>query len=89
MAEQGLADKFDILAFQVIGSARPDPRYMFESTTYTRIFAQAKTPEPLSALKLLLADQTQQKPSVSRVSGIDANHPAAALIQVNLASHGL
>lgn len=60
----GMLDSFDILEFQVVGSARPDPRYMMESTTYSRIFAQAKTAEPLSALKLLLADQTQQKPSV-------------------------
>lgn len=63
--EMGLTKQFDILEFQAIGHARDDPRTMFESTTYSRIFAQAKTPEPLSALKLLLADQTQQKPSVS------------------------
>ncbi|KAK4551373.1 hypothetical protein LTR86_011214 [Recurvomyces mirabilis] len=61
--EMGLTKQFDILEFQAIGHAREDPRTMFESTTYSRIFAQAKTPEPLSALKLLLADQTQQKPS--------------------------
>lgn len=62
--EMDLTKQFDILEFQVIGNNRDNPRYMFESTTYTRIFAQAKKPEPLSALKLLLADQTQQKPSV-------------------------
>lgn len=33
---------------------------MFESTTYMRIYAQAPTPEPLAALKLLLADETMQ-----------------------------
>lgn len=38
-----------------------DPKTMFETTTYSRIFAQAKTKEPLSALKLILADDTQQK----------------------------
>ncbi len=65
LKEMGLADAFDILEFQNIGNARTDPRSMFESTTYSRIFAQAKTAEPLSALKLLLADNTQQKPSVS------------------------
>jgi hypothetical protein len=65
LEEMGLTKAFDILEFQVIGNAREDPRYMFESTTYSRIFAQAKTKEPLSALKLLLADNTQQKPSVS------------------------
>ena len=64
LKEMGLIDQFDILEFQMIGNAREDPRYMFESTTYSRIFAQAKKKEPLSALKLLLADQTQQKPSV-------------------------
>lgn len=63
--EMGLTKQFDVLEFQMIGSARDDPRSMFESTTYSRIFAQAKKPEPLSALKLLLADNTQQKPSVS------------------------
>lgn len=60
----GLSDAFDILEFQMIGNARENPRYMFESTTYSRIFAQSKEKEPLSALKLLLADNTQQKPSV-------------------------
>jgi hypothetical protein len=63
--EMGLTDKFDILEFQVVGNAKENPRYMLESTTYSRIFAQAKSPEPLAALKLLLADNTQQKPSVS------------------------
>lgn len=61
--EMDLTKQFDILEFQMIGHAREDPRNMFESTTYTRIFAQAKAREPLSALKLLLADNTQQKPS--------------------------
>lgn len=65
LEEQGLTKQFDILEFQMIGDPRPDPRRMFESTTYSRIFAQAKKPEPLSALKLILADDTQQKPSVS------------------------
>jgi hypothetical protein len=60
-----LHDKFDILEFQVVGSPKPNPSFMMESTTYTRIFAQAKDPKTLSALKLLLADNTQQKPSVS------------------------
>lgn len=64
LKEMNMLDSFDILEFQVVGSARPDPRFMMESTTYSRIFAQSKTAEPLSALKLLLADQTQQKPSV-------------------------
>lgn len=59
-----LTKQFDILEFQMIGHPKTDPRYMFETTTYTRIFAQAKTKEPLSALKLILADDTQQKPSV-------------------------
>lgn len=61
---RGLTKQFDILEFQMIGYPKTDPRYMFETTTYTRIFAQAKTKEPLSALKLILADDTQQKPSV-------------------------
>lgn len=65
LEEKGLADAFDILEFQMIGNPKTDPEYMFETTTYSRIFAQAKSKEPLSALKLLLADDTQQKPSVS------------------------
>lgn len=60
-----LTKEFDILEFQMVGHGRENPRYMMESTTYSRIFAQSKKKEPLSALKLLLADQTQQKPSVS------------------------
>lgn len=64
LKEMKLLDQFDILEFQVVGSPKPNPHYMMEATTYTRIFAQAKKPEPLSALKLLLADNTQQKPSV-------------------------
>ncbi|KAJ9501708.1 hypothetical protein H2202_002670 [Exophiala xenobiotica] len=60
---RALTQEFDVLEFQTIGSPRPNPRRMFESTTYSRIFAQAKRPEPLSALKLILADDTQQKPS--------------------------
>lgn len=67
LEEMDLIKAFDILEFQMIGNAGIDPKYMFESTSYTRIFAQAKSKEPLSALKLLLADQTQQKPSVSRL----------------------
>ena len=63
LEEQGLIKQFDILEFQTIGNPRTDPRRMFESTTYSRIFAQAKKAEPLSALKLILADDTQQKPS--------------------------
>lgn len=66
LEEMGMSDAFDILEFQVVGSPKENPRYMMESTTYTRIFAQAKKPEPLAALKLLLADNTQQKPSVSQ-----------------------
>lgn len=62
--EMGLTDAFDILEFQVIGYPKKNPWKMLETTTYSRIFAQAKTKEPLSALKLLLADNTQQKPSV-------------------------
>ncbi|KAK5705981.1 hypothetical protein LTR17_021192 [Elasticomyces elasticus] len=63
LEEMGLIDAFDILEFQTIGYPKKNPWKMFETTTYSRIFAQAKTKEPLSALKLLLADNTQQKPS--------------------------
>ena len=65
LEEMGLAKSFDILEFQVVGNAKKNPRFMLETTTYSRIFAQAKSPEPLAALKLLLADNTQQKLSVS------------------------
>lgn len=68
LEEMGSTKLFDILEFQVIGNAKKNPRYMFETTTYSRIFAQTKSPEPLAALKLLLADNTQQKPSVSRMT---------------------
>lgn len=67
LEERGLTKQFDILEFQTIGGVVQDPKRMFEATTYSRIFAQAKKPEPLSALKLILADDTQQKPSVSHL----------------------
>ncbi|KAI1629844.1 hypothetical protein EDD37DRAFT_70382 [Exophiala viscosa] len=60
LTEQGLKDSFTVLDFQVVGSPRENPTYQLESTTYFRIFAQADSPEPLSALKLLLADETMQ-----------------------------
>ncbi|EXJ83944.1 hypothetical protein A1O3_04611 [Capronia epimyces CBS 606.96] len=60
MAEQGLSDAFTVLDFQVVGSPRPNPSFQLEATTYFRIFAQASTPGPLAALKLLLADETMQ-----------------------------
>ena len=43
-----------------VGSPRENPSFQSEATTYFRIFAQASTPEPLAALKLLLADETMQ-----------------------------
>jgi hypothetical protein len=43
-----------------VGSPRENPSFQLEATTYFRIFAQASTPEPLAALKLLLADETMQ-----------------------------
>lgn len=43
-----------------VGSPKENPTYQLETTTYMRIYAQAATPEPLSALKLLLADETMQ-----------------------------
>ena len=74
--ERGLTKQFDILEFQMIGGAGKDPRTMFDTTSYSRIFAQAKSKEPLSALKLILADDTQQKPSVSRtLQHATRNHP--------------
>ncbi|CAK7230055.1 hypothetical protein SCUCBS95973_007444 [Sporothrix curviconia] len=60
MEEEGLAGKFTVLDFQVVGSDKKNPHRQLECTTYFRIFAQALTPEPLSALKLLLADETMQ-----------------------------
>ncbi|KAL1889954.1 hypothetical protein Sste5346_008532 [Sporothrix stenoceras] len=60
MAEEKLDDKFTVLDFQVVGSDKKNPYRQLECTTYFRIFAQAAAPEPLSALKLLLADETMQ-----------------------------
>ncbi|KAF2100382.1 DUF1446-domain-containing protein [Rhizodiscina lignyota] len=60
LAEQGLNEAFDCLEFQVVGTPKENPTYQLESTTYFRIYAQAATPEPLAALKLLLADETMQ-----------------------------
>ncbi|KIV79466.1 hypothetical protein PV11_07028 [Exophiala sideris] len=60
LAEQGMTGSFTVLDFQVVGWPRENPSCQLESTTYFRIFAQADTREPLSALKLLLADETMQ-----------------------------
>ncbi|KAK7179830.1 duf1446 domain-containing protein [Paraphaeosphaeria sporulosa] len=62
LTEQGMDPEttFDFIVFQVVGSPLPNPHRMLESTTYMRIYAQAPTPEPLAALKLLLADETMQ-----------------------------
>lgn len=43
-----------------VGWPRENPAAQLECTTYFRIFAQSSIPEPLSALKLLLADETMQ-----------------------------
>jgi len=43
LEQKGLADKFQILDFQVLGTPAPDPRTQFASTTYCRIFVQADT----------------------------------------------
>ncbi|KAL4861633.1 hypothetical protein BDV12DRAFT_61801 [Aspergillus spectabilis] len=49
----GLGEAFDVLDFQRVGVAQANPRSQLESTTYLRIFAQAKQRETL--LKLIEA----------------------------------
>lgn len=49
LKQKGLLDKFQLLDFQVLGTAASNPRSQFESTTYLRIFAQAdKEVRPIS-----------------------------------------
>jgi hypothetical protein len=47
---KGLADKYQLLDFQVLGIAAPNPRNQFSSTTYGRLFVQADTEELVSAV---------------------------------------
>lgn len=41
LKQKGLTDKFQLLDFQILGTAAANPRSQFESTTYCRVFAQA------------------------------------------------
>ena len=43
LARKGLADKFQLVDFQVIGRPDPNPRSQHASTTYLRLFSQAGT----------------------------------------------
>lgn len=45
LKEWGLLDEFDILDFQWLGRPEPNPTSQKASTTYLRIFAQAKDPQ--------------------------------------------
>jgi hypothetical protein len=42
---KGVADKYQLLDFQVLGTPAPTPRSQFSSTTYGRLFVQADTAE--------------------------------------------
>lgn len=50
LAEWNLADKFDVLDFQRVGKPMEGPENQLASTTYMRIFAQAKSAETLDRL---------------------------------------
>lgn len=45
LQQRGTLERFQILDFQVLGTAAMDPQSQFGSTTYCRVFAQADTQE--------------------------------------------
>jgi hypothetical protein len=45
LKQRGTLDKFQLLDFQVLGTAARDPKSQFSSTTYCRVFAQTDTEE--------------------------------------------
>lgn len=51
---------FQVLDFQVLGESASDPETQFSSTTYSRIFAQAGSKEPLQMVFRALSDHGQQ-----------------------------
>lgn len=53
-------DDFQVLDFQVLGIAAEDPETQFSSTTYSRIFAQAESKEPLQMVFRAVSDHGQQ-----------------------------
>lgn len=58
---RGYTDKnFQLLDFQVLGVPAHDPWTQFSSTTYSRIFAQAESEEPLRMLFRAVSDHGQQ-----------------------------
>lgn len=50
LAQKGLTDKYQLLDFQVLGTAEANPRSQFASTTYCRVFVQADTEAPIYML---------------------------------------
>ena len=50
LKDWGLSDAFDILDFQVVGRPMSNPDCQLASTTYLRVFAQAKDPAVLGKL---------------------------------------
>lgn len=59
---------FQVLDFQVLGEAAADPQTQFSSTTYSRIFAQAESKEPLQMAFRAVSDHGQQHFSGSRLT---------------------
>lgn len=56
----GILDKFDVLEFQRIGMAEPNPRSQLRSTTYLRIFAEAGDANVNLGLASLLGEFAMQ-----------------------------
>lgn len=50
LKQKGLLDKYQLLDFQILGTAAPNPSSQFASTTYCRLFVQADTDVAIYAL---------------------------------------
>ncbi|KAH7138480.1 hypothetical protein B0J11DRAFT_476144 [Dendryphion nanum] len=60
LQHHGIADKFDILEFQRIGTPECNPRSQLASTTYLRIFAETSDPTINLGLAALLGEYAMQ-----------------------------
>lgn len=66
LKELGVLDKFDILDFQHVGRPEPNPSSQLASTSYLRIFAQAKDKSVAGRLLFAWATNVMQVRSIRR-----------------------
>ena len=58
--QRGLANEFQLLDFQVLGTPESNPRSQFASTTYCRIFAQADSETPIHSFLQIFGEIAMQ-----------------------------